>query len=67
MKRSEMITLLQESFIRHANNQDVPDDRDMWSLVLEDLENVGILPPLNSKLDWATAFSEVSLHEWEQE
>lgn len=46
MKRMDMVVLLQMSFIKHMNDQDIVDDQQMYSMVLMDLEDAGIRPPL---------------------
>lgn len=46
MKRSEMVKLLQHFFYKHANDCTCcNNDNDMYSNILTDLENSGMLPP----------------------
>lgn len=45
MKRYRMVEVLRESFIKHMNSHDVRTDDEMYSLILQDLEDAGMLPP----------------------
>ncbi len=45
MKRSKMLEILRESFIRNMNSEDVVDDDQMYSNILYDLEDAGMKPP----------------------
>lgn len=47
MKRSEMVEILRSSFIEHMNCSEncCKNDEEMYSSILKDLENTGMLPP----------------------
>lgn len=45
MKRSEMVQFLRDSFIAHMNGECCKTDDEMYSSILGDLENAGMLPP----------------------
>jgi hypothetical protein len=66
MKRSEMEYKIAEQ-IQNSIGCDYITAQSVGLSILSLIEDLGMLPPLNRKLDWAIAFSEVSLHEWEQE
>lgn len=49
MKRSEMVKVLRDSFVKHMNpNGPANNDYLMYSFILRDLEVAGILPPYHN-------------------
>jgi hypothetical protein len=66
MKRSEMITLLQKSYFKHQSDYLFDTDRDMWSAILLDIEQAGMLPPENPQYNEVLKMAGES-NEWEQE
>lgn len=48
MKRSEMLKILQDSFIYHMNPAGPAEtDEEMYSNILADLERAGMIPPIS--------------------
>lgn len=62
MKRSTMVQLLRDSILNHMNCQDCCEtDEDLYSRVLEEIENSGMLPPSYKDFDYGY------ISEWESE
>lgn len=45
MKRSEMLKVLRDSFLYQMNVESVTTDDEMYSNILKDLEDAGMIPP----------------------
>lgn len=56
MKRSEMLKILNNSFWFHMNCDCCYSDELMYSAILKDLENAGMLPPTDTKVLYGTIF-----------
>jgi hypothetical protein len=70
MKRSEIITLMQKSYFKHANDPLLETDKDIWSAVLLDMEQAGMVPPFNKQpFDRSLGESTMNIknYKWEQE
>lgn len=46
MKRSQMLEILRESFLNHMNCQCCTTDEEIYSKVLKELEDAGMIPPV---------------------
>jgi len=76
MRRSEMVELLQETFLRHMNCTEdcCGTDEKMYSNILRELEDAGMMPPkVIGKYDMVPTVTPTGNHdfswirEWEPE
>lgn len=70
MKRSEMIKILQSSFIEHMNCVDCCNtDDQMYNKILGDIEQAGMMPPAYNLNEGCDAFGIPSYYvdAWEDE
>lgn len=68
MKRSLMVQKLTDSFWRHMNSLDITTDEEMYSAILQDLEDAGMAPPEIETDIWSRTDCEFyRVHEWENE
>lgn len=67
MKRSEMVELLKNSVYNHMNSEDSIEDNEVFSRVLHDLEDKGMLPPFHTETYYQTWRDGGSGYIWEKE
>jgi len=68
MKRSEMVKFLQETFIKHMNSEELAStDEEMYSMILRDLENEGMLPPFTDLNKGSTEHPSWYANDWDKE
>jgi hypothetical protein len=62
-----MVEILQNSFISRMNDQDITDDHTMYSMILSDLEDAGMAPPVVLRIYYNTWRDGGSGRVWEPE
>lgn len=68
MKRSSMIKVLADSFWDRMNDDSILSDTEMYSAILADLEEAGMLPPeIVSKIYLRSECDYMWINEWDKE
>lgn len=67
MKRSEMINFLQKSFNNHMNSEDSIDDNEVYSRILNDIEEKGMMPPFSEEIYSRVWRDGGDGHKWDKE